>query len=73
MTKDYNLYFLIVDNEGDLSMFWFAHKNEENQCNVEGESDTSKSDPKIETNTRNYKNYKYTSGVVVKLVKNILL
>jgi hypothetical protein len=57
-------------------MFWLAHKDEQNQCKIEGDyasTDTKKSDLQNETNTSKYKHYQYTSGVVVKLVKYLFL
>ena len=78
MTK-VKLYFLILDNKGELSMFWLAHKNEQNQCKIDGDYDanesvdnkTSRAD--LQPEKDKYKHYKYTSGVVVKLVNNIFM
>ena len=63
--------FIIADDKGDLSMYWLAHKNEENTCQVL--EDDLGSDPNLESrspegDTVCYDNTNHASGVVVKYV-----
>ena len=58
--RDNRSVMMIVDNPGDLSIFWIAHNNEQEQCTV-----TSKGN-KFENFDNGYKDVRYTSGVVVK-------
>ena len=63
--------FVIADDKGDLSMYWLAHKNEENTCQVL--EDDLGSDPNLDSTSQEdetlcYENTNHASGVVVKYV-----
>ena len=66
-----NQSFVIADDKGDLSMYWLAHKNEENTCQVL--EDDLGSDPNLDSTSQEdetlcYENTNHASGVVVKYV-----
>ena len=66
-----NQYFVIADDKGDLSMYWLAHKNEENTCQVL--EDDLGSGPNLESRSQEddtlcYDNTNHASGEVVKYV-----
>ena len=62
---------MIADDKGDLSMYWLAHKNEQDICRVL--EDDLGSDPNLENKSQEddtlcYDNTNHASGVVVKYV-----
>ena len=58
--RDNRSVMMIVDNPGDLSIFWIAHNNEQERCTV-----TSKGNH-FKTIKNGYEDVRFTSGVVVK-------
>ena len=66
-----NQSFVIADDKGDLSMYWLAHKNEQDICRVL--EDDLEPEPNLESRSQEddtvcYDNINHASGVVVKYV-----